>query len=74
MPRQWLDTLRIVTQAGEMAQDIDEARAREAERRARERLDERRVPGGEPIDMLRAETALKRALLRLPARGYSGGE
>jgi F-type H+-transporting ATPase subunit epsilon len=66
------DTLRVVTQAGELASDIDEERAREAERRARERLDQRQVPGGEPIDMLRAETALQRALLRLQARSYAG--
>src|SRR5215831_2804326 len=32
------DTLRLVTQAGEKPEEIDEARAREAEKRARERI------------------------------------
>jgi F-type H+-transporting ATPase subunit epsilon len=66
------DTLRVVTRAGELAKDIDEARAREAERRARERLDAGRLPSGEPIDILRAEQALRRSILRLSARESAG--
>jgi F-type H+-transporting ATPase subunit epsilon len=65
------DTLRVVTQASELPSEIDEARAREAERRARERLDQGRAQGGEAIDIERAEASLRRALLRLSARGYS---
>lgn len=61
------DTVRVVTQAGERPEEIDEARALEAEKRARERLDRRMAPAGsgEPLDALRAEAALKRALFRL---------
>ena len=65
------DTLRVVTQASEKPSEIDEARAREAERRARERLDQSRSGAGDAIDVVRAEAALRRALLRLSARGYS---
>jgi len=66
------DTLRLVTQAGEKPQEIDEERAREAENRARERLAARSTPEGEPIDMARAEAALRRAIMRLRAREYTG--
>jgi F-type H+-transporting ATPase subunit epsilon len=62
------NTVRLVTQAGELASDIDEARAREAEQRARERLERART-GHHDIDALRAEAALRRALLRLRMRG-----
>ncbi len=65
------DTLRVVTQASEKPSEIDEARARESERRARERLDQARSAGGDPIDVVRAEASLRRALLRLGARGYA---
>jgi F-type H+-transporting ATPase subunit epsilon len=61
------NTVRLVTQAGELASDIDEERAREAEHRARERLDEARH-GKSHVDQLRAEAALRRALLRLRVR------
>ena len=63
------NTVRIVTEAGEKAEEIDEARAREAEQRARERLASE--AGGEPIDMARAEAALQRAIWRLRTRGHS---
>lgn len=60
------DVVRIVTQAGERPEEIDEARAMEAEKRARERLDSRLASKTtDPIDVLRAEAALKRALFRL---------
>lgn len=58
------NTLRVVCQAGELPEDIDEARAREAEKRARERLAAPRSER-EGIDVARAEAALHRALVRL---------
>lgn len=67
------ETVRVVTEAGEKPEEIDEARAREAEKRARERIVTGKAAQGDPIDMLRAEAALRRALLRLSAREYRGG-
>ncbi|MEM7306923.1 MAG: F0F1 ATP synthase subunit epsilon [Planctomycetota bacterium] len=64
------DTVRLVTQAGELASEIDEARAREAEGRARKNLEEARRPDSD-IDFLRAQAALRRAMLRLRVRGRS---
>jgi F-type H+-transporting ATPase subunit epsilon len=64
------DTLRLVTQAGEKPEEIDEERAREAEKRARERISAGKTEEGEPIDLLRAEAALRRAVMRLRAREY----
>jgi F-type H+-transporting ATPase subunit epsilon len=61
------NTVRFVTQAGELAKEIDEGRAREAEARARERLEQARG-GKADIDTLRAEAALRRALMRLQVR------
>ena len=63
-------TVRVVTEAGERPAEIDEERARDAERRARERLSQGRVQSGEPLDILRAEAALRRALMRLRAREF----
>jgi F-type H+-transporting ATPase subunit epsilon len=60
--------VRIVTPAGERPVEIDEARAREAEARARERLRVGKSVTGEPLDTVRAELALRRALLRLSAK------
>ena len=65
------DTLRVVTQASERPKDIDENRARESERRARERLARARSGEDDSIDVARAEASLRRALLRLRARGYA---
>ena len=63
------NTVRVVTMAGEKADEIDEERAREAEARARELLEDARGGGRRhEIDQLRAEAALRRALLRLRAR------
>src|SRR5258706_9610278 len=60
------DALRVVTDAGEHPAEIDEARARGAEQRARARL----AAGGDtPIDTARAEAALRRAIWRLRAVG-----
>ncbi|MBK7876682.1 MAG: F0F1 ATP synthase subunit epsilon [Planctomycetes bacterium] len=63
-------TVRVVTEAGERPDEIDEERARSAERRARERLSQGRVQEGEPLDILRAEASLRRALMRLRAREF----
>jgi F-type H+-transporting ATPase subunit epsilon len=65
-------TVRLVSAAGEKPADIDEARAREAEQRARQRLDAGKLVSGEPLDLVRAELALKRAQLRLRARRLAG--
>jgi F-type H+-transporting ATPase subunit epsilon len=62
------ENLRVVTEAGEKRAEIDEARAREAEQRARARLAGTLAPeGGEPLDLERAEAALRRAIWRLRA-------
>jgi F-type H+-transporting ATPase subunit epsilon len=64
------NTVRVVSDAGERPSDIDCDRAKEAEARARERLDEcRKASGTSQIDLLRAEAALRRALLRQKAYG-----
>jgi F-type H+-transporting ATPase subunit epsilon len=62
------NTLRVVSEAGELPDQIDEERARAAEKRARERLSVK-VIGDEAVDVLRAELALQRALMRLEVRG-----
>ena len=64
------NTLRVVTEAGEDAKDIDAARAKAAEERAAERLKK----GDEEIDQVRAEASLRRAVMRLQisrTRGHS---
>ena len=61
------NTVRVVSEAGERPDEIDEARAREAEERARKRLDEARALPVQ-VDLLRAEYALKRAMFRLRAK------
>jgi F-type H+-transporting ATPase subunit epsilon len=65
------NTLRLVCEAGDPAEEIDVARAQAAEKRARARLDQARR-GGADIDLPRAEAALLRALMRLQAAGYAG--
>ena len=65
------DTVRVVSEAGERPAEIDVERARDAEKRARERLDQSRQPDSD-IDVLRAELALRRALGRLQAAGQRG--
>lgn len=56
------NVLTLVCEAGERAEEIDVERAREAERRARERIEQ--IKKGQPGDLPRAEAALRRALLR----------
>lgn len=57
------DGVSVLADAGESVEDIDVARARAAEERARERL---HLHGPE-VDVTRAEAALQRALARLQA-------
>ena len=59
------DTVRVLSPVGEPKAEIDLERAREAERRARERLAVR----GAAVDVPRAEGALRRALLRQRLKG-----
>jgi len=58
------DTVRIVSEVGEGAGEIDVERARAAEKRARERLAEKRS-GISGVDLARAQSSLRRALMRL---------
>lgn len=62
------NTVRVVTEAGERAQEIDVERALAAEKRARERLAARTSPGRDPVDLLRAEASLRRAIMRIRAK------
>jgi F-type H+-transporting ATPase subunit epsilon len=57
-------TVRVVCQAGETADEIDEERALAAEKRARDRIAHGQLPGNEPVDILRAQASLRRALMR----------
>ena len=65
------NTVRVVSEAGERPEEIDEERAAAAEKRARERLERGRSMTGGEIDLLRAELALRRASKRLRAKRYS---
>ncbi len=69
-------TLRVVCEAGELAGEIDETRAREAEKRARERLETqgKALSSEEAFDQLRAVAALRRAILRLKVLEYGSRE
>lgn len=60
------DRVLVVVDHGELAGAIDVARAEEAQRRARERMQERGDPGAQAeVDYFRAEQALRRAENRL---------
>ena len=63
------NTLRLVCEAGDIAEEIDVERAKAAEKRARERLAHVKE---RPIDELRAEAALRRALMRLHVAEIAG--
>ena len=65
------DRALVLATAAEHSDKIDEARAKRAEERARERLTDR---AREDIDFVRAEAALERALVRLRAVGGDSGE
>jgi F-type H+-transporting ATPase subunit epsilon len=57
------DKVSVLVDAAEKAEAIDVERARDAMKRAKERLGKERAT--EDIDFLRAENALKRAIARL---------
>lgn len=59
------DTVRVVVQSGETAEDIDEERARAAEVRARKLIDDGTIQGTEAVDIQRAQGSLRRAMMRL---------
>lgn len=60
--------LIVLARSAEKAEDIDTARAKASEQRARERL----AAKGENIDITRAELSLRRALSRLKAAESTG--
>jgi F-type H+-transporting ATPase subunit epsilon len=63
------DTVTILADAAEHADDIDEARVEAARQRAQRRLaGERITPDESAVDMLRARLAMERALTRLKVR------
>lgn len=71
------NTVRVVCEAGERPEEIDEQRARASEKRARERLAGRGkpaspMPAEEALDILRAEASLRRALTRLSVHTSAG--
>ena len=55
------DGTRVLTDFADESGDIDQARARKAETRARERIQAK----GESFDRARAEASLRRALMRM---------
>lgn len=63
------NTLRLVCEAGDVAEEIDVERAKAAEKRARERLEHHEGS----VDVLRAQAALQRALLRLQVAELASG-
>ena len=74
------NVVRVVSEAGERPADIDEVRAKVAEKRARERMTRFReqraqaMTGQEAIDLLRAEDALRRSLKRQECVRMATGE
>ncbi len=54
-------TMTVLAESAELAQDIDEARAKAAKERAERRL----VENAETLDSVRAHAALQRAVVRL---------
>ena len=55
------NVLSLICEAGELAEEIDEERAKAAEERARKRVDERSQVD---VDLPRAKAALRRAMVR----------
>jgi F-type H+-transporting ATPase subunit epsilon len=66
------DEVKILADAAEEPDEIDEARAEAARERAEQRISERVLPTGEVIDLLRAQLALQRALMRLNVKRRAG--
>jgi F-type H+-transporting ATPase subunit epsilon len=66
------DHVTILADSAERAEEIDEARAEAARRRAEETMAQRRK---EDVDLLRAEAALRRSVVRLKVarRRHRGG-
>ncbi len=62
------DSVTVLAESAERAEDIDTVRARKAKERAERRLREQR----ENIDIARAQAALQRALYRLATRQKAG--
>ncbi len=62
------DSITILAESAEKAEDIDISRAREAKERAERRLQEQK----ENIDFARAQAALQRALQRLAIKEKAG--
>jgi F-type H+-transporting ATPase subunit epsilon len=68
------DEVKVLADAAEHSDDIDEERADEARGRAQERLTTRQVSIGDgQFDLLRAQLAMQRALLRLRVRRRKHG-
>jgi F-type H+-transporting ATPase subunit epsilon len=68
------DEVKVLADAAEHADDINEDRADEAHGRAQERLTSRQGPIGEgQFDTLRTQLAMQRALLRLKVRRRKHG-
>ena len=67
------DRVRVVTEASELAAEIDVERAEAAAERARERIRQARDGRAPDVDLTRAESALQRAFWRLRAHGELGG-
>ena len=55
------NTVTVLAEAAELAEDIDQSRAQAARERAEKRLAEK----AENVDLTRAETSLRRAVMRL---------
>lgn len=56
----------VLAESAELAQDIDESRAKAALERAQRRLEEQ----AENVDVSRAEAALQRAMVRMQLAGF----
>lgn len=65
------ESVTVLAETAERAEDIDAERARNAKERAEERLRQR---DREDIDFQRAQAALQRALIRLQVAARAGGE
>lgn len=67
------DEVKVLADAAEHADDINEERADEARARAHERITTRTHLGEGQFDLLRAQLAMQRALLRLRVRRRKHG-
>ncbi len=59
------NVMTVLAESAELAQDIDEGRARAAKERAEQRL----AAHDEKVDVVRAEASLQRAIIRLNIAG-----